>query len=458
MDLKLATAIFVGKFITFVLKLNKSGATAAPGLYALKIDPDLIKKLASKIQYGSIIITGTNGKTTSSRLVCDILSTKYNVIHNRQGSNLLRGIASTLLRQSTLGGKIKQNLALWEVDEAVFPLALDQLLPKTIIALNLFRDQLDRYGEIDTIRTKWQMAIKKLDKYSTVILNADDPGIAILEKSTKAKVLFFGLGDKKINLPQISDVKDVISCPNCQSRLHFASTFSSHLGIFSCPKCTYKRPNPNVSAKNLKFNKDFSTSLTLTVNREQLTVNYPLPGLYNVYNVLAAAACAVSYGIENNKIINSIQKFSPAFGRFQSVQVNDKFVLIFLIKNPTGANEVLRTIANSKNLNILAILNDKIADSHDVSWIWDTNWQILKGKVNNFYVSGVRALDMATRAKYANIALDPGNIESDIEKALEKSLSKVQKGQSLIVLPTYTAMISLQKSLHKLGGTKWHAQ
>ncbi len=459
MDLRLISGIAIGKLTAWALKAKGGGATAAPGLYALKIDTDLVKKLCANLKYGSIVVSGTNGKTTTSRLITQILAAKYKTIHNRQGSNLLRGIASTLLKKSSIFGNLDVDLAIWEVDEATLPQALENVNPKMVVLLNLFRDQLDRYGEVDTVRTKWQKALAMQPKDTTLIANADDPGIAFLAKNFKGKVIYFGVEEKNINLPQISQVADVRNCPNCSTKLNYSLILSAHEGYYTCPNCNFKRPKPQVSSSNIKFNKDFSTNTRLTINDKLLTISYQLPGLYNVYNVLAALSASSALNIGVNSAAKELESFSSAFGRFQKIKVGDKNVMIFLIKNPAGANEVLRTIANQKEINLLSILNDNFADGRDVSWIWDTNWEILKNNIKSVTVSGLRAWDLAARFKYAQFKLSKNNIVEDISYSLNFSLGKLKENDTLFILPTYTALLEVQKTLSKLTkGVKWHNQ
>lgn len=457
MDLRLTLAVLVGKTIAAINRLTGSGATAAPGLYALKIDTNLIKKLSKKIKNGNIVISGTNGKTTTSRLTSNILTQKYNLVHNRQGSNLLRGIASTLIANSSVFANPRADLGLWEVDEATLPAALENLNPKTILLLNLFRDQLDRYGEVDTIRAKWLKSLEKVNKNTTLVLNADDPGIAYLGKNFKGKVLYFGVKDTKLNLPAVESVRDVRNCLNCGAKLQYSALLSSHMGHYKCPNCSFSRPNIQISASNLKFNPDFSTSIQITKDAKPWTLSYKLPGLFNVYNVLAATACAYAKGVKPPEIKKGVENFSAAFGRFQSLKIGDKNILIFLIKNPAGANEVLRTLSLKNNISLLTILNDKIADGHDVSWIWDTNWEILTEKVKNLAISGTRCWDMAARLKYANFNLSKNKVHEAINYSLKAALDELDKNNTLIILPTYTAMLELQKYITR-GGSKWHQQ
>lgn len=452
MDLRLLAAIWIGKIVSFLSNLKGGGGTAAPGLYALKIDPLLVQKLSNKVKNGAIVVAGTNGKTTTTRILSDILNSQYKVMHNRQGSNLLRGVASTLINYSSLTGRVEPDLAIWEADEAALPEIIRQTNPKTIVLLNLFRDQLDRYGEIETIREKWAKAISTLPTATTLILNADDPSVAFMAKSFKGKPFYFGVEEKKMNLPIVENVADVRFCLNCDAPLKYDPIFSAHLGHWSCTKCGYNRPQPSISASGLKFNSDLSTRLGLSIVDSRSTIVYKLPGLYNAYNVLAACAAATAQGIDPKQIVKSIEGFHAAFGRFQKLEIQGKKAIVFLIKNPAGANEVIRTISPLKNVSLLAILNDNIADGRDVSWIWDTNWEPLKDKFTTVNTSGTRAYDIALRLKYA----DMNNIyvHEHIKTSIDDSLKSMNTKDTLLILPTYTAMLELQK----IVGEKWQDQ
>lgn len=465
MDLRLFTAILLGKIIAYATKLSGGGATAAPGLYALKIDPSLVKKLTKDLNENSIVVSGTNGKTTTSRLIADILSTKFRIIHNRQGSNLLRGIASTLISKSTIVGKINQNLGIWEVDEATLAETLVNIKPKIIVLLNLFRDQLDRYGEVNTLREKWQEALLKMPKNCTLIANADDPGISFITKNFKGEVIFFGINDQKLRLPEISHVADIRYCLNCGSKLSYQNLLSGHMGHYSCPSCSFKRPDTQISASNLIFKPDFSINLKLTVNGqlsalsevEGETVNCQLPGLYNAYNILAAISVANFLGIDSETIKHSISNFSAAFGRSEQILIQGKIAKVFLIKNPTGANEVLRVLALQDKIHLFVALNDNFADGRDVSWIWDTNWEVLSGKIKSVSVSGIRAWDMATRLKYAGFKLSKKEIDENINYSLNFTVKNINSQEPLIILPTYTALLEIKKSISRSEkNLKWH--
>lgn len=459
MDLRLTAALLTAKFTAFALKSKGSGATAAPGLLALKIDPDLISKLCSKISGGSVIISGTNGKTTAARLAFDTLSKDYKIIHNRQGSNLMRGIASALVAKTTISGKVLGDLAIWETDEAILTEAIKNTTPKIIVLLNLFRDQLDRYGEVETTRQKWQETISKLPKTTTLILNADDPGVASFYKSFGGKIVTFGITDPKISSTQTTGVLDIKNCPICHNKLIYKTYTFGHLGDYKCSNCDFQKPNIQISVSNLSFSPDFETSANIKIESKLHKTKYNLPGIYNAYNVLAAASIATSLKVPANKILDSIKNFTPVFGRFQKIQIKDKKIYIFLIKNPTGANEVLKVLSATKNINLLTILNDNFADGTDVSWIWDSKWETLSQKTNNISISGTRAWDMATRLKYAGYKLSKDNIYEQIESSIKAAIANMNKNNTLYVLPTYTALMSVEKSLNRLGNVvKWHQE
>jgi len=458
MDLRLVLAVMVGKIIALLIKFKGTGGTAAPGLYALKIDPNLVKKISEKNNLKSIVVSGTNGKTTTSRILYDIISKKYKVIHNRQGSNLLRGIASTMITNASVSGKLNYDCAVWESDEAALLPISQNIDIDVLVLLNLFRDQLDRYGEIDTTRKKWQEVVKNLKPDASLILNADDPSVNYLSKFTKSKKIFFGLSTTKIDLPQVENVADVKFCPNCNGKLIYEDLYSAHLGTYKCSKCSFKRENPQVSVNSVTFNQDYSTSIKAKIKKESVSIHYQLPGLFNVYNVMAALTSAISIGIDTKSATTDISKFTAAFGRYQQIKLNNKNILIFLIKNPAGANEVIRTIAANQRINLLLILNDHIADGRDVSWIWDTNWEALAGKISNLDIAGTRAWDMALRLKYSGIQINQKNVHEDLNTAISSATAKLATDDTLYILPTYTALIGLQTYLKSKGVASWQNQ
>ena len=461
-------AIIVGKTIFFLTRtLGRGGGTAAPGLIANKLYPPLASQVTNQLKYGSVVITGTNGKTTTSRILSSILcQAGYKPIHNRAGSNLMRGVTSTLIEKCTLGGKIKANIGIWEIDEATFPHAVKDLNPKIVIITNLFRDQLDRYGEIDTIKKIWEESLLKLSRETVVILCGDDPNVASLGLNLKNKVFYFGIEDKSFVTKTLPHSADCKQCPRCGSFLSFSSCFFSHLSSqYTCTNCGFSRPPIDLICRKILFKDTKSTQVSLNTLTKQLNLKIYLSGLYNVYNLLAAVATAQVLKVTENEIEEGVLKFRPAFGRIEKISAGKKEILLLLCKNPTGFNEVLRTITRKKKkLNILIAINDCVADGRDVSWLWDVDFEVLREKTQSLIVSGVRAEDMALRLKYAGLEI--GNwyaqgisrskqleIEKSFQRAITLGLKRTKAKEALYILPTYTAMLEIRKVLNKMGLT-----
>ncbi len=422
------TAVLAGKLIrSFVRKLKLSGGSAAPGLYALKIDPSLVQKLSLNIPK-NIIITGTNGKTTTARMLAHIAKTSnLKVIRNHTGSNLERGIASTLISASRISnGNFNYDLGIWELDEAAFNSVAPKLNPAMVVFLNIFRDQLDRYGEVDTIVKRWCETLKKLSPETIILVNGDDANTLKLKEAFKGRVKTFGVEGSKIAGEGIGK------------------------------KRRYK---PDFEAKKVKTKGLLGSSFLLPTNNKLLSVNLPIPGIYHIYDATAAIACASNLNISAAKIISSLLNYQPAFGRVEKLP----FGYIFLIKNPAGATQVFETIAPQIKPadRLLFALNDNLADGTDVSWIWDGEFEKLKIDADysvkdqktrgrgelKIVCSGTRAYDMAVRLKYAGFNINQIKVEENLKKAL-KEAQKGLKGQ-LFILPTYTAMLDLQRILVK---------
>jgi len=444
-------ALWIAKLIRRIIKIfNFSGGTALPGLIALKIDANFVIQAAKKLDY-SIIITGTNGKTTTSRMISEILSKdSIKVLHNRAGSNLKRGIASTITEKAGFFGKLPQAVGLWEVDEAVMPELVLEIQPKILIVLNLFRDQLDRYGEVETIRKKWQKGVENLSQDSTLVLNALDPSVASLEKNAKAKVISFGLSDLNQLQTQVARAADQIFCPMCLQKLDYEKVYLSHAGIYQCIKCGFKTPVLDFWAENISFS---AMSSHFTIKRQSLekNINLQIGGLYNILNAVAAFSVGKILNIDSDKIKEALNGFEAAFGRMEKIKVGNNFIYFYLIKNPTGANEVIRTLfKDPESKNVLLALNDKIADGTDVSWIWDVEFEKLVGKTEKLIITGIRAYDLALRLKYAGLD-KPNLITTDFKKAIKETF--VLK-KDFYYLPTYTAMLDLRSKLTKTLGKK----
>lgn len=417
-------AIWLGKSLLFITKLLRlGGGSAAPGLYALKIDPNLIQELVKDIPK-SILVTGTNGKTTTSKLINHLaLANGLKTIRNSTGSNLERGIASTLIKSSELG-IVKADLAIWEIDEAAFNKMAPILKPDLIIFLNAFRDQLDRYGEVDSVVKNWGLTLKTLPKSTKILINSDD----------------------KMLLPLLETANGQGSCFKI-----IGSTVKGEHAPHTKAKIT-----ADFTARKLLLEGLDSTTFRLLVNLQETSLKLPLPGEYNVYNFLAAFGALKLLGYPIDNLLKTLESFKPAFGRFEKVILkNNLDCYVSLIKNPTGASEVFKTV--SKNLQpedtLLIALNDNFADGKDISWIWDADFEALNNHSASVYVSGQRALDMAVRLKYAGFDQSTVRIVRSLEDAFKQAQISL-KGR-LFILVTYTALLKLQ-AIFKAQGLRDH--
>lgn len=419
--------------------LRLGGGTALPGLIIEKYNKDFTNDIGSKID-NIILITGTNGKTTVSKILETVLTDlNYKVIRNRSGANLLRGINSTLLEniKGITKGSIKY--AIFEVEEATLPIITKQIQPKYIVLTNIFRDQLDAYGEIDKTAKLIKDGIENAPN-AKVIYNSDDARINYIS-SSRENSLGYGFTENESNAKNGREISDGSNCPNCRAKLSFENIVYSHIGKFSCSNCGFRNGDIEYKISKIKANED---SIEFDVNDYSYKIN--LSGIYNVYNTGAAIALLTNLGIRQSDIKQSLQKFSPAFGRGEKIQINGVGSKIILVKNPTGMNNAF-DLVNENNIKYLFLaLNDNIADGRDVSWIWDCDFERLNDKKNkNIIVSGKRAYDMALRLKYADFNLDNICVEPDIKLALEK-IDK-NTSEEIYILPTYTAMLEIRRNL-----------
>jgi len=426
-------AIITGKIIASVIrKFNIGSGSTWPGHIALFICPQIIPQLAKQLNKGMVVIAGTNGKTTTSKMITTILENQnYKVINNQSGANLLNGIASELIINTDGKGNLNVDIAVFEVDEATLPHLLKQYIPKTIVLLNLFRDQLDRYGEINILVKKWSESLKKLTKENNLILNCDDPQIAILGEKSQAKILYFGLDEKTKTLKKLQHASDSTFCPKCKHRLIYDKIFFSHLGYWTCLFCHAKKP-------------------IRTINNWEIN---PLPGIYNQYNAQAAVTIAHTFNIPQDNIKKAFSGFTPAFGRQEEIELNGTKIKIFLSKNPTGFNESIRTLTFFKEDRkiILLALNDKIPDGCDISWIWDVDFEALLDMNCLIIISGDRAYDLALRLKYAGVDINNVYITINLDKALKKGIEEAGISNTLYVFPTYSAMLEIRSILTGTG-------
>jgi lipid II isoglutaminyl synthase (glutamine-hydrolysing) len=475
----LAPKLAIARAVGALSRLRGGGASSAPGKVLMRLDPGAIGELGARLRSGSVLISATNGKTTTTAILAAIIERAgISLVNNQTGANMAGGIASTLLAAARPGGQISGELGLFEVDELWLDSLAAQLHPRAVLLSNLFRDQLDRYGELETIAERWDAAVHSGPASdSMLVLNADDPAIANLGRERAAPVLYFGVEDDSLALPGMAHAADAKHCRRCGAPYVFEAIYLGHLGHYHCPNCGQTRPLPSVTATHVTLEGVHAAGFTLQTSAGAAEVKLSLPGLYNVYNALAAAALATALEIGLPEIVAGLQGTKAAFGRAETVTLDlepkpsrdvadvgthppakhppaksQRELQILLVKNPAGANEVLRTLAlEPGEHDLLGVLNDKIADGRDVSWIWDADFELLAGRIRRATCSGTRAPELALRLKYAGI--DPARIriQADLTRALNEAASDVPAESEsiapLYALPTYTAMLALRELL-----------
>jgi UDP-N-acetylmuramyl tripeptide synthase len=460
---KLAAARAAG----FVSRRAGRGGTSLPGKILMRLEPGAIGQLAGRLRDGSAVISATNGKTTTAAMAASVLERGgRRLVHNRAGANMAGGIATALLGASGPRGQIDGDLGLFEVDEFWLDRVVDEVRPRALLLANLFRDQLDRYGELETIADRWAEVVGGA-RGSTLVLNADDPLVADLGRERAvaagpggamgtpggeaAGVLFFGVEDPAMALPGLQHAADSKHCRRCGAPYHYDLVFLGHLGHYHCNSCGATRPVPQVAAERVALDGLRGATVTLRTPAGPAEVRLPLPGLYNVYNMLAATALCLTLGAPLGDVVAGLEAVSPAFGRAETVEVGGREVLLLLVKNPAGANEVLRTLLLEEgDHDVLAILNDHTADGRDVSWIWDADFELLAGRLRRVTCAGTRAAEMAVRLKYAGVPEERLDVEPELARALDRAVADGD-GRRLVALPTYTAMRELRRELVERG-------
>jgi lipid II isoglutaminyl synthase (glutamine-hydrolysing) len=424
---------------------GRGGGTTIPGKLLWKVDPGAIDRLAARLPQGSALVSATNGKTTTTAMAAEILRGRVRLAHNDSGANLVSGVASTLLE--TRGAE----LGLFEVDEAALPEVAARLRPRAVCLGNLFRDQLDRYGELEHVADRWRAAAVDLSPATVLVLNVDDPQVASLADSGREAVRF-GLDDERHARRELQHAADSKWCVRCGTAYAYRAVYIGHLGDYRCPNCGHARPALDVVAREIELAGVDHAAFTLVTPDGSARVRLRLPGLYNVYNALAAAALARALGAPLEEIVAGLERFDAAFGRFERIEVDDRRLLMLLVKNPAGANEAVRTLLQGEPPRTLVLaLNDAIADGQDVSWIWDVDYEPLVPGLERLVATGSRAAELSLRFKYGG--LDPGRIEvePELERALDRGLELVPPGGELVVLPTYTAMLALRRIVASRG-------
>ncbi len=446
MKFKSQLATVAGRTSQQLLKRFTSGGTSLPGKIAQRIDPDILKSLGEN--YRVVIITGTNGKTVTTALTVNILKQQFDhVMTNNSGSNMLQGITSSFIQDS--GHKAKDKIAVLEVDEASLRHITEHIKPEVILTTNIFRDQMDRYGEI---YTTYDFILQGAAKAENAILmqNGDAPIFSSREVANPQTFFGFKSSDQSQDILADNNTDGVI-CPNCEHVLHYHDITYSNLGDFFCPNCDFKRPELTYQVE--KINELTPESASFTIDGYQYSI--PVAGLYNVYNALAAYSMGRYFGISQENIAKGLQGAKRIFGRQEAISVEDHDLRINLIKNPVGLNQIIELCLLEKApYTLITVLNDRPADGQDVSWIWDGNFEKLADmdNIDTSYVAGLRVEDLTKRMTVAGFE-ESQLIKLDDPKAIVEAV-KTAPTEKVYILATYTAMLNIRKELAELGYVK----
>ena len=417
---------------------GKGGGTTLPGKLLWKLDPGAIDALAARLPHGSALVSATNGKTTTTAMAASILESQHDLAWNSAGANLASGVASTLLATPDA------QLALLEVDEAALPEILRRTKPRVVSLGNLFRDQLDRYGELEIVAERWRAAVAELPPTTALSVNADDPVVADLAVD-REHALRFGIDDSAHARSSLQHAADSKYCIRCSQPYTYDAAYVGHLGAYHCEACGHSRPPLDVAARNIALDGLAGSGFDLSTPGGTARVQLALPGLYNVYNALAAASLCVALGASLAEIVAGLEGFTAAFGRSERIDADGREVVMLLIKNPAGANEVIRTLVDAETPSVVVVaLNDAVADGRDVSWIWDVDFEPLLERVDRVVATGERAAELGLRFVYGGLPEGSLDVVDSLDAALACGLELVPQGGRLVVLPTYTAMLALR--------------
>lgn len=452
-DLRNLGALYLGKILIGATRLLKQGGTTLPGRAALTISPQLLPFFAGQLPGGTVAVTGTNGKTTTAALLAAILKESgLPHVHNSGGANLAWGVATALIEAGTWKGELPAEIAVLEMDEGAFPAISEALRPRGAVVTNIFRDQLDRFGGVQRVQEAIQRGLHSLHPAAAVCLNADDPLVAAVDSGGR-KTLYYGLDLPAGVVPGFSPGEE-IPCPRCGGSLIYTALFYAHLGRYRCSRCGFRRPDPEIKLRRFTSSAENSTLLKMSLCGRSLEAALSLPGTYNLYNALAAAAAAAALNLPDDAIRGAFTAAAAPAGRMERRRIGAKELLIALIKNPAGANEVLRTLLKDRDdhpVHLLIAINDRIADGRDISWLGETDFEQLAAlgpRIGGMIVSGTRSQEAKQRLVKAGFNPAEMAVEPSLQKALKKALSATAPEAKLIVLANYTAMMQLRRLMN----------
>ncbi|HEY7349523.1 MAG TPA: MurT ligase domain-containing protein [Ktedonobacterales bacterium] len=451
---RLTLALGAGKLAGSTGRLLKvGGGTSLPGMLARAIDPDVLRKVIGASKAKKIAITGSNGKTTTSQMIGAAgLANGLRVSQNRTGANMLQGVTTVAVNAANLRGELDDDLLVFEVDEGTFPLAIPELQPDVVMVTNIFRDQLDRYGELYKVANGLERVIRELPAAATVLLNGDDPLVANFAPDMRARRLYFGLEARGLGGTVPEHAADTVRCVKCQQYFEYEAVYISHLGAYRCPNCGYARPRLDVALTAAEMRPQGPTTVTIRTPGGEAALTMPLVGIHNVYNVTGAIGGAYALSLDLNKAALGLAKVKPAFGRLEPIQAGDQTVYLSFVKNPTSYNTILRTIEGwPGQKHVLVAASNTVVDGEDFAWFWDVEVEEIARDLLSVTCGGTKGEELAMRFKYAGVPEEKIEVVHDRPAALKAGLRKAGPQGSLFIFAGYTPTLELRRAMTERG-------
>jgi len=451
---RMALALSAGKLAgTTGRVLRVGGGTSLPGIIARRIDPDVLRKVVGHSTAKKVVVCGSNGKTTTCRMVAALSETSgRHVTQNRTGSNLLPGVTAVAVNGASLTGHLDADALVFEIDEATIRYAVPEIMPDVVVVNNIFRDQLDRYGELYSVARSLEEMIRQLPASATIVLNGDDPLVASFAPDAVAKRLYFGMETSDVGTQVPEHAADTIRCVKCQHDLTYEKVYISHLGAFRCPACGYARPRLDVAVTHVAAQALGPSQVSLRTPVGEISYQLSLPGLHNVYNSAGAIAAALAMGLDVEIAVKAFEEMRPAFGRLEEIKAGDKRIILAFVKNPISYNTTLRAILQQPGKkHLLSAHSNAVTDGEDFAWLWDIDLEELTPQLSTLVTSGTKADELAMRFKYAGVAEDAITVIPDRQAALDSALAQVAPGDTLYVLAGYTPLHELRRIMQRRG-------
>lgn len=451
---RLALALSAGKLAGKTGRLLKiGGGTSMPGVIARRIDPKVLRKVIGGSRARKIVVCGSNGKTTTCRMLAAIGNASHlRLTQNRSGSNLLPGVTAVAVNGANLFGNLSADLLVFEIDEATIRHAVPEIEPDVVIVNNIFRDQLDRYGELYSVAAALETMIVNLPPEATVVLNGDDPLVANFAPDARARRLYFGMRTDDVGTQVPEHAADTIRCVRCQHDLVYTKAYISHLGDYRCPQCGYARPPLDIAVTHVALDPLGPSTVTLETPIGIGEFALSLQGLHNVYNAAGAVSGALALDLDPAVFGEAFASLRPAFGRLEDIQAGDKHIVLAFVKNPISYNTTLRTILQRPGKkHVLSVHSNAETDGEDFAWLWDIDLEELTPQLASLVTSGTKAEELAMRFKYAGVPEDMINIVIERPAALDAALANIAPGETLYIMSGYTPLHELRRVMQQRG-------